>query len=218
MLHLQLVVTNFLPHNQEDDKQGNHRQGDNQIEFQVAIAVQAFQFALLRLQLVFRLDSLDVLVGVFSIGLHHVRGKLLVVFHRLLVVAFAVGNGIKRLIDRHFQSGTLAAECLVQIGLRLFVFACVIIEDAQGHVGNVGVVVAEADFQGLVDALDAFGEVACFHVVVAAHLEIEVSEHGLVVDEGGDAEGRVVVLLGLGVLLLRPHRPTAVAVGVHHAR
>jgi len=27
----------------------------------------------------------------------------------------------------------------------------------------------------------------------------------------------VVVLLGLGVLLLRPHRPTAVSVGIHHA-
>ena len=68
----------------------------------------------------------------------------------------------------------------------------------------------------MVDALDAFGEVTRLHVVVATHLEIEVSEHGWVVDEGGDTEGRVVVLLGLGVLFLRPHRPTAVAVGVHH--
>ena len=61
-------------------------------------------------------------------------------------------------------------------------------KDAQGHVGDVGVIVIEADFQGPVDALDAFGEVARLHVVVAAHLEIEVSQHSLVVDEGGDTK------------------------------
>ena len=113
VLHLQLVVADFLPHNQQDDEQGNHSQGDDQIEFQVAVAVQALQLTLLGLQFILRLDALYGLVGVFCIGLHQVIGKQRMVLHRLLVVALAVGDGIKRLIYRHFQSGTLAAEGLV---------------------------------------------------------------------------------------------------------
>ena len=217
LLHLQLMVANNLSHNQKNNQQSYQHQSDNQIQLQVAVAMQTLQLALLGFQFVFRLDPQHDFAGMFLFRFQQVRRKQLLVLDGLFVVALGVGNGIQCLIDRHFQSGTLATQGFVQKAFGLLEIVRIIIKDAQCHVGDVGIGIAKPDFQCLVDILDAFGKVAGLHVIVAAHFQIEVAQHGLVVNQSGDAEGRVIVVFSWCVLLLCPDGPAAIAVGVHHA-
>ena len=142
--------------------------------------MQAFHFGLLGFQFIIRLQLLHGFTAVFLLNLHQVFSEKILIINGFFQVILVVGDGMKRLIHRHFYACPFATQGLVEVLFCQGILVGVIIDRTQGQMGDVEVITFQTAFHGSIYILDGFRKVACGQIIVASHLQVKVIHHDLV--------------------------------------